>query len=165
MGRWREFRADVDRSGEIFEGESDDHAWELELWQSGREADQVRFDRNGGAEVALPDVDRPEPAVATARVGMRDMMDFQAAPPLREWGAMSTSGGDMGGSGGANGVADGVADGGMPTVFKKGPTGLRDRTWPKAEPMTARRTPGRAVPDSDLLGTPEWSAALPQARW
>ena len=114
----------------------------------------------------MPDVDRPEPAVATARVGMRDMMDFQAAPPLREWGAMSTSGGDMGGSGGADGVADGVADGGMPTVFKKRPTGLRDRTWPRAEPMTTRRTPEQRVPDSNLPGThTERSAALYQARW
>ena len=132
---------------------------------SGRKADEVLYDRNGGAEEALPDVDRPEPAVATARVGMRDMMDFQVAPPLREWRAMPTSGGNMGGSGGADGVADGVADGGMPTAFKRRPTGRRDRTWPRAEPMMARRTPGRAVPDSDLLGTPEWSAALHQARW
>ena len=62
-------------------------------------------------------------------------------------------------------LADGVADGGMPTVFKERPTGLRDRTWPRAEPMAARRTPGRAVPDSDLLGTPEWSAALHQVQW
>ena len=96
---------------------------------------------------------------------MRDLVDFQAALPLRGWGAMPTSGGDMGGSGGADGVADGVADGGMPTVFKKRPTGQRDRTWPRAEPMMARRTPGRAVPNSNLLGTPEGSAALLQARW
>ena len=67
---------------EIFDGESSDLEWELELWRSGREADQVRFDRNGGAEMALPDVDRPEPVVATARVGMRDLMDFQAALPV-----------------------------------------------------------------------------------
>ena len=55
--------------------------WEHKLRRSGREADQVRFDRNGGAEMALPDVDRPEPVVATARVGMRDLVDFQAALP------------------------------------------------------------------------------------
>ena len=110
-------------------------------------------------------MDRPEPAVATVTVGMRDMRDFQAALPLREWGAMPTSGGDTGGSGGADGVADGVADGGMPTAFKKRPTGRRDRTWPRAEPTMLRRTPGRAVPDSDLLGTPEGSAALLQVRW
>jgi hypothetical protein len=66
---------------EIFDGESSDLEWELELWRSGREANQVRFDRNGGAEMALPDVDRPEPVVATARVGMRDLVDFQAALP------------------------------------------------------------------------------------
>ena len=93
------------------------------------------------------------------------MRDFQAAPPLREWGAMPTSGGNMGGSGGADGVADGVADGGMPTVFKKRPTGLRDRTWPKAEPMTMRRTLGREVPNSNVPGTPEWSVALHQVQW
>ena len=38
----------------IFDGESSDLEGELELWRSGREADQVRFDRNSGAEVALP---------------------------------------------------------------------------------------------------------------
>ena len=32
-------------------------------------------------------------------------------------------GGNTEGSGGADGVADGVADGGMPTAFKKRPTG------------------------------------------
>ena len=84
---------------------------------------------------------------------------------MQEWGAVPTHGGDTGGSGGADGVADGVADGGMPTVFKKGPTGLRDRTWPRAEPMMTRRTPGRVVPDANMPGTPEWSAALHQVQW
>ena len=49
---------------------------------SGRKADQVSYDWNGGAEGALPDVDRPKPVVETARVGMRDLMDFQAALPV-----------------------------------------------------------------------------------
>ena len=61
---------------------SSDLEWEHELWRSGREADQVRFDRNGEAEMALPDVDRPEPVVETARVGMRDLLDFKAALPM-----------------------------------------------------------------------------------
>ena len=113
----------------------------------------------------LPDVDRPEPVVAMARVGMRDLVDFQAAPPLREWGAMPTSGGDMGGSGGADGVADGVADGRMPKAYKRRPAGRRDRTRPMAEPMMLRQTPGyRAVTDSNSPGTPEGSLVLPQMR-
>ena len=126
---------------------------------SGRKADKVSYDWNGGAEGALPDVDRPKPVVETARVGMRDLMDFQAALPMG--GAMPASEGDTGGGGGADGVADGEADGGMPTAYKRGPAGRRDRTWPGAEPMMSRRTPGRAVTDSDLLGAPEGSLALP----
>ena len=81
--------------------------------------------------------------------------------PWKKWGAMPTSGGNTGGGGGADGVADGVAGGGMPTAYKRGPAGRRDRTWPGAEPMMSRRTPGRAVTDSDLLGAPEGSLALP----
>ena len=148
------------RSGEIFESESDDHKWELELWRSGREADQVRFDWQGGAEGALPDVDRPGPVVATARAEMRDMMDFQAALPVG--GAVPASEGDTGGGSGADGVADGAADGGMPTAYEWGPAGRRDRTWPRAEPMMSRRTPGRAVTDFNLPGAPEGSSALPR---
>ena len=34
------------------------------MGRSGREADQERHDRNGKADGALPDVDRPEPAAA-----------------------------------------------------------------------------------------------------
>jgi hypothetical protein len=49
---------------------------------SGRKADEVMYDWNGEAEGALPDVDRPEPVVATAGVEMRDRMDFQAALPM-----------------------------------------------------------------------------------
>ena len=126
---------------------------------SGRKADEVMYDWNGGAEGALPDVDRPGPVVATARAEMRDMMDFEAALPVG--GARPTSEGDTGGGGGADSVADGVAGGGMPTAYKRGPAGRRDRTWPRAEPMMSRRTPGRAVTDSDLLGAPEGSLALP----
>ena len=60
-------------------------------------------------------------------------------------------------------MADGVADGGMPTAYKRRPTGQRDWTQLRAEPMMLRRTPGyRAVLDSDLLGTPEGSLVLPQ---
>ena len=114
---------------------------------------------NGGAEGALPDVDRPKPVVETARVGMWDSMDFQAALPMG--GAMPASEGDTGGGGGADGVADGEADGGMPTAYKRGPAGRRDRTWPSAEPMMFRRTPGRAVTDFDLPGAPEGGPALP----
>jgi hypothetical protein len=127
---------------------------------SGRKADEVFYDWNGEAEGALPDVDRPEPVVATARVEMRDMMDFQAALPVG--GAMPASVGDTGGGGSADGVADGVADGGMPTAYKRGPAGRRDRTWPRAAPMMLRRTPGRAVTDFDLPGAPEGSSALPR---
>ena len=127
---------------------------------SGRKADKVSYDWNGGAEGVLPDVDRPKPVVETARVGMRDLMDFQAALPVG--GAMPTSAGDTGGGGGADGVADGVAGGGMPAAYKRGPAGRRDRTWPRAEPMMSRRTPGRAVTDFDLPGAPEGSLALPR---
>ena len=127
---------------------------------SGRKADKVSYDWNGGAEGALPDVDRPKPVVETARVGMRDLMDFQAALPMG--GAMPASEGDTGGGGGADGVADGEADGGMPTAYKRGPAGRRDRTWPRAEPMMTRRSLGRAVADSNLPGTPEGSSALPR---
>ena len=112
---------------------------------SGRKADQVSYDWNGGAEGALPDVDRPKPVVETARVGMRDLMDFQAALPVG--GAMPTSEGDTGGGGGADGVVDGEADGRMPTAYKRGPAGRRDRTWPRAEPMMSRWTPGGAMAD------------------
>ena len=126
---------------------------------SGRKADEVLYDWNGGAEGALPDVDRPEPVVATVRAGMRDMMDFQAAPPLG--GAMPTSGGDTGGGGGADGVADGVADDGMPAAYKWGPTGQGDRTRPMAKLMMMKRTPGRAVRTSNLPGAPEWSTVQP----
>ena len=48
--------------------------------------------------------------------------------PWKKWGPMPTSEGDTGGGGGADGVADGVADGGMPTAYKRGPAGRRDRT-------------------------------------
>ena len=86
---------------------------------------------------------------------------------------MPTSEGDTGGGGGADGVVDGEADGGMPTAYKRGPAGRRDRTWPRAEPMMfrtwpraepmmLRRTPGRAVTDFDLPGAPEGSLALPR---
>jgi len=126
---------------------------------SGRKADKVSYDWNGGAEGALPDVDRPKPVVETARVGMRDLMDFQAALPMG--GAMPASEGDTGGGGGADGVADGEADGGMPTAYERGPAGRRDRTWPGAEPMMSRRTPGRAVTDFNLPDAPEGSSALP----
>ena len=96
--------------------------------------------------MALSDVDRHEPAVVTALVGMRDWMDFLATLPV--WGARPASDGDTGGGGGA----DGVADGAMPTACKRRPAGRRDRTWPRAEPMMPRRTPGRAVADSNLPG-------------
>ena len=46
------------------------------MGRSGREADQVRHNWNGEAEVALPNVDQPEPAVERAQVGMRGRMDF-----------------------------------------------------------------------------------------
>ena len=75
---------------------------------------------------------------------------------------MPASEGDTGGGGGADGVAGDVADGGMPKAYEWGPTGRRDRTWPRAEPMMSRRAPGRAVPDSNLPGTPEGSSALPR---
>ena len=75
---------------------------------------------------------------------------------------MPTSKGDTGGGGGADGVADGVADGRMPTAYKRGPAGRRDRTWPRAEPMMTRWPLGRAVADSNLPGTPEGSSALPR---
>ena len=81
------------------------------------------------------------------------------------WGAMPASDGDMGGSGGAGSVADGVADGRMPKACKRRPAGRRDRAWPRAEPMVLRRTLGRAVADSHLLGTLEGSLALPWTWW
>ena len=88
---------------------------ESSMGRSGREANQVRHDQNGEAEVALPDVDRPEPApaaVATDQFGIRGLMDiFLAGRPMGR--AMPASCGDMGGGGGADDVADGVADGGM----------------------------------------------------
>ena len=64
--------------------------WEHKPGRSGREAGQVRFDRNGGAEVALPDVDRPESVVEMTEVGMRDWMDFQAALPVGGGGGEAT---------------------------------------------------------------------------
>ena len=107
----------------------------------------------------MPDVDRPKPVVETARVGMRDLMDFQAALPMG--GAMPASEGDTGGGGGADGVADGEADGGMPTAYEWGPTGQGDRTRPMAKPMMMKRSPGRAVRTSNLPEAPEWSTVQP----
>ena len=54
------------------------------------------------------------------------------------------------------GEADGVAGGGMPRAYKG------DRTWPMAETMMWRQTLGATVTDSNLLGTPEGSLALPR---
>ena len=107
-------------------------------------------------------MDRPGPAVME-RVGMSGWWaGFAAGNPWKKWGPMPTSKGDTGGSGGAGGVADGVAGGGMPTAYKRGPAGRRDRTWLRAELMMLRRTPGRAVTDFDLPGAPEGSLALPR---
>ena len=47
--------------------------------RSGREADHGSRDRNGGPEVALPDVDRPGQVFDVAQVDVRDWMDMQAA--------------------------------------------------------------------------------------
>ena len=126
---------------------------------SGRKADEVRYDWSGGAIGALPDVDRSGPVADEAQIGSTSMMDLEATLPVG--GAMPTSEGDTGGGGGADGVADGVAGGGMPTAYKRGPAGRRDRTWPRAEPMMSRRTPGRAVTDFNLPDAPEGSSALP----
>ena len=57
-----------------------------EARRSGREADQVRHDWNGGAEVVLPNVDRSEPVADMAQVCVRDSMDLQATLPEREGG-------------------------------------------------------------------------------
>ena len=127
---------------------------------SGRKADKVQYDWRGGAIGALPDVDRSGPVADVARIGSMSTMDFQAALPVG--GAMPTSEGDTGGGGDAGGVAEGVAGGRMPTAYKRGPAGRRDRTWPRAEPMMTRRTPGRAVTDFNLPDAPEGSSALPQ---
>jgi hypothetical protein len=151
------FRASADQQTMAPKGASEQVG---EARTSGRKADREQYDRNSGAEGALPDVNRPEP-VERARGGMLSwMMDTMLATQPTAW-VMPTSGGDMGGSGGAGDVADGVADGGMPKAYEWGPTGRRDRTWPRAEPMMSRRTPGRAVTDSNLLGALEGSLALP----
>ena len=92
----------------------------------GRKADHGSRDRSGEAEVALPDVDRPGQVLDVAQVGVRDLVDMQAALPEGGRG-MLTLDGYMHGSGGADGVADGEADGGMPKVCG----GARDR--PMAE--------------------------------
>ena len=116
----------------------------------------MRYDRNGEAEVALPDVDRPEPAVEMAQVGMRGLLDFitQAARP---WGrTMPTSDGDTRPMARRPSVAGGVADGGMSWASK------RDRTRPMAETMMMRRTPGETVRTSNLPVAPEGSAVLPR---
>ena len=42
----------------IFEDDAPEwEEWEHKLWRSGQEADQVRFDQNSKAKMALPDVD------------------------------------------------------------------------------------------------------------
>ena len=108
--------------GKIFKGGAPEG--ESSMRRSGRKADQERYDWNGGAEGALPDVDRLEPVVEMARGGMiRWVVEKMATRPMG-WG-VPTAGGDMGGSGGADGVADGVADGGMGTDgFQKEAYGL-----------------------------------------
>ena len=123
----------------------------------------MQHDRNGEAEVALPDVDRPEPVVEVAQVGMRAMMDFMIRTTRPMGRAMPTSDGDTRPMARRPSVADEAAGGGMPTAYKWGPVGRSDRTWPRAKPMMSRRTPGcLAVTDSDLPGTPEGSSALPR---
>ena len=109
----------------------------------------MRHDRNGEAEVALPDVDRPEPVVEVAQVGMRAMMDFIIRTTRPMGRAMPTSDGDTRPMARRPGVADDVAGGGMPTAYKRRPAGRRDRTRPMAEPVMLRWTPGEAVADSN----------------
>ena len=132
--------------------------WESSMGRSSREADQVRHDRNGEAEGALPDVDRPEPAVERAQIGMVGWVAsrLQAARP---WGrALPTFIGDTRPMARQPSVADGVADGGMPWDYK------RDRTRPMAEPVMLSRSRETTVTDSNLLGPQEGSLALPRVR-
>ena len=122
------------------------------MGRPGREAGQVQHNRNGEAEVDLPDVERSEPAVEVAQGGMLGWMRIrlQAARPMG--GAMPTSDGDTRPMVRRPSVADGVADGGMSWAYRTG------RTRPMAEPMMMRRTPGEAVRTSSLPVAPHsWS--------
>ena len=124
---------------------------------SGRKADQV-YDLNGGAEEALPDVDRPAPEVERAMGGMLSWMSKMYLADRPRWGAVPVaSGGDTRPMARRPSRADGVADGGMPWAYK------RDRTRPMAEPvMRSRSRKTTTTTDSNLLGPQEGSLALPR---
>jgi hypothetical protein len=125
---------------------------------SGRKTGKVSYDWNGGAEGALPDVDRPEPVVERALVGMRGLLGYIAQATRSMGRVMPTSDGDTRPMARRLSRADGVAGGGLPWAYK------RDRTRPMAEPVMLRRTLGTAVTDTNLLGPQEGSLALPRMR-
>jgi hypothetical protein len=125
---------------------------------SGRKANKVSYDCDGGTEGALPDVDRPEPVAERARVGMMGWMTQITQATHPRWKAMPTSVGDKRPMARRPSVADGVAGGGMPWAYK------RDRTRPMAEPVMLSRSRETTVTDSNLLGPQEGSLALPRVR-